>query len=427
MDKATPVKLGNVLLSLSDSIDFASSHIALHQMRTAFIASQMAVAAGLPAKRAETLIVTALFHDIGALSLEEKVRLHDLEEVDAETHCIRGEALFGSAPLFAPGKEIVRNHHRPWERWESGIDNPVVLDSQILLLADLLERKVDRSRFILHQTDDLAGNVSSIKGSFVHKDVVELFRDVSRCESFWLDLSSPRLYSILLNSKLFHGAEVDFEDISTIALLFRNIIDFKSRFTATHTTGVAECTVLLAGILGLGEEQTRQLEVAAFFHDLGKLAVPNSILEKPGRLDPDEFAVIRQHTYITHTVLKTIGGLDRIAKWASYHHENLDGTGYPYHIDAEEMDLPARILKVADIFTALSEHRPYRKGMERKGIERILKDQVDNWKADGKVVRALLSDIGEISRQVREKQEIARETFEAMFDRCLGPSDQNPC
>ena len=420
MATAGSVRFGNILLSLSDSIDFASSHIAMHQMRTAFISGQIALAAGIPRERTESLIISSLFHDIGALSLEEKVRLHELEEIDPEAHCVLGEALFGSIPLFAPGKKTVRNHHKPWDRWDRNIDAPEVFDSQVLFLADYLERQIDRHQFILHQMGGLTKKMVAVSGSLVHPDVVDLFREVSRRESFWLDLASSRLYSILLNSKPFQEAEIAFEEISSIAHLFRSIIDFKSRFTATHSTGVAECAVILAGILGLTEVRTMQLEVAAFFHDLGKLAVPNTILEKPGRLTEAEFAVVRQHTYITHTVLETIGGLGRIARWAAYHHESLDGTGYPYHIEAEEMDLPSRILKVADVFTALSEDRPYRKGMERQEIEGILKSQVAGQKIDGKVVKALLNDIGEITRRVREKQELSRETFEMLFERYLG-------
>ncbi len=420
MVKPMPVKYGNILLSLSDSIDLAGSQITSHQMRTAFIAGQIALAAGLPRERTENLIVTSLFHDIGALSLEEKIRLHEIEEIDAEAHCVLGEALFGSIPLFAPGKKIVRNHHRAWDCWDQSIDWPEVFDSQVLFLADYLERKIDRSLFILHQMDALDKKIASVSGTLIHHDVVDLFRDISKRESFWLDLASPRLYSILLNSKPFQEAEIAFEDISSIALLFRNIIDFKSRFTATHSTGVAECAVLLARIFGLPEFVIMQMEVAAFFHDLGKLAVPNSILEKPGRLTEAEFAVMKQHTYITHTVLETIGGLGDIAKWAAYHHESLDGTGYPYHIKGEEMDLQARILKVADVFTALSEHRPYRKGMDRKEIERILKSLAADRKVDGKIVKALIDDFKEISTRIREKQEQSRETFEMLFDKYLG-------
>lgn len=415
MLKELSVNFGNFLLSLSDSIDLASSQIASHQIRTAFIAWQIAKAASLPKERIENLFIASLFHDIGALSLEDKIKLHSFEEIGTDSHCILGEALFESAPLLAPAKKIVRHHHKPCHLWESTIDTPDAFDSQILYLADYLERKIDRNQFILHQVDGLNEKIISASGNLIHDDVVNLFLGISDREDFWLDLSSPRLYSILLHFGPFRRAEIDYDNIFSIASLFRNTIDFKSRFTATHSTGVAECAVMLSRIFGLTDTEIMQMELAGYFHDLGKLAVPNSILEKPGKLTKDEFAVIRQHTYFTYSVLNTIGGLDHIAEWAAFHHEKLDGAGYPFHIGAEKINTGSRIMAVADIFTAIAEDRPYRKGMERKKIETILKSQVENNALDKKIVNLLIENFEEISTHVKEKQTISREVFEMKF------------
>ena len=417
MLKELSVNFGNFLLSLSDAIDLASSQIASHQMRTAFIAWQIGKSASLPKERIENLFIASLFHDIGALSLEEKIKLHKFEEVDVETHCILGEALCESSPFFVPAKKIVRYHHKPWHLWESSIDEPDIFDSQILYLADYLERHIDRSRFILHQVDGLNEKIISTSGDIIHTDVVNLFLEVSSREDFWLDLSSPRLYSILLHSGPLRRAEIDYDNISSIALLFRNTIDFKSRFTATHSTGVAECAVMLSRLFGLTESEVRQMEIAGYFHDLGKLAVPNSILEKPGKLTKDEFATIKQHTYFTYSVLNTIGGLDHIAEWAAFHHEKLDGSGYPFHVGADKINTGARIMAASDIFTAIAEDRPYRKGMERKKIETILMSQVKSNALDKKIVNLLIENFEEISSAVKEKQLESLEVFEMKFSK----------
>ena len=397
MLKEPSVNFGNFLLSLSDAIDLASSNIASHQIRTAFIAWQIAKAASLSKERIENLFIASLFHDIGALSLEEKIELHKFGKVDVDTHCILGEALFESSHLFTPAKKIVRCHHKPWHQWESPIDTPDAFDSQILYLADYLERHIDREKFILHQVDSLNDKIISVSGNIIHNDVVNLFFEISNCEDFWLDLSSPRLYSILLHSGPLQKAEINYDNIFSIASLFRNTIDFKSRFTATHSTGVAECAVMLSRLFGLTESEVKQMEIAGYFHDLGKLAVPNSILEKPGKLTKDEFAVIKQHTYFTYSVLNTIGGLDHIAEWAAFHHEKLDGSGYPFHVSHEKINTGSRIMAVADIFTAIAEDRPYRKGMERGRIVSILKSQVENNALDQKIVNLLIENFGDIS------------------------------
>ncbi|MDY6856257.1 MAG: HD domain-containing phosphohydrolase [Thermodesulfobacteriota bacterium] len=100
--------------------------------------------------------------------------------------------------------------------------------------------------------------------------------------------------------------------------------------------------------------------------------MPNSILEKLGRLSKEEFAVIKKRTYFTYMVLNSIGGLEHIPEWAAFHHEKLDGSGYPFHINSEKLEIASRLMAVADIFTALPEDRPYRVGMQHDEIKRIL-------------------------------------------------------
>ncbi len=410
------VKFSNFLLSLSDAMDIASPPIASHQMRTAFIAWKLALCAGFPVEKVERVYMAALLHDIGALSLEEKGRLHaGFEDIDPDTHCILGEALFELSPLLLPSAKIVRHHHTSWQQWNTTLDSPEVAESQILLLADEVERAISRDEYILHQVEGLNDKVASLAGSKVHPDIVDVFMQTSRHEDFWLDLTSPRLYSLLLHYGPFRLVEIEQKDIFSIASIFRHIIDFKSRFTATHSTGVAECAVTLAQYFGLTDAEITQMEIAGYFHDLGKLAVPNSILEKQGKLTKKEFQIIKQHTYFTYTVLNTIGGLDSISEWAAFHHEKLDGSGYPFHIAADKINTGARIVAVADLFAALSEDRPYRGGMERKHIEEIMARHITNESLDPSIVSILLENFDDVSYRVRSKQEASKELFEAKF------------
>jgi HD-GYP domain-containing protein (c-di-GMP phosphodiesterase class II) len=244
---------------------------------------------------------------------------------------------------------------------------------------------------------------------------VDLFLTVSNREEFWLDLVSPRLYSILLNEGPFRKVEIDFSDISLIAELFRNIIDFRSRFTSTHSSGVAASASMISRIFGLTEAEVGLMEVAGNLHDIGKLAIPNSILDKPGKLTKEEMSVMKSHTYYTYFVINTIGGLKQIAEWAAYHHEKLDGSGYPFHCTAGELSTGARIMMVADIFTALAEDRPYRKGMSKDGIIQIIKQFFDRQLLDTKIVNLLLENYNDIFSYVAEKQAVAREFYEKQF------------
>lgn len=415
MLKEISVNLNNFLLSLSDAVDLASPSIATHQIRTAFIAWQISKSCGLDKERIERVFTAALLHDIGALTPEDKVRLHRFEEINIETHCIRGEFFFRLCPFLSHSAGMVRLHHTPWEEFETSLDDPDVLESQIIYTADLVERLIVRDRYILHQVEDIGSKIASCARSEINAEVIDLFMGLSKQEDFWLDLTSPRLYSVLLHFGPFRKIEIDYDQIFSLAVLLRSIIDFRSKFTSTHSTGVTECAVILSRIFGLTEPEISAMEIAGSFHDLGKLAVPNSILEKPAGLTKDEFAIIKQHTYFTYTVLTTIGGLDQIAEWAAFHHEKLDGTGYPFHIKADRMSTGARIMAVADIFTALAEDRPYRKGMGRKEIERILSDYAKRGLLDERITRLLMDNYDEVASRVKEKQQTAKEHYEKRF------------
>ena len=121
---------------------------------------------------------------------------------------------------------------------------------------------------------------------------------------------------------------------------------------------------------------------------------------------------MKQHTYHTFSILSTIAGLQMIAEWGAYHHERLDGKGYPFRREAHEMNLGARIMAVSDIFTALAEDRPYRKGMKAGAIKTILQDQASPGVQDTRIVNLLVDNMGDIRKDVAERQEQAREFYQ---------------
>lgn len=415
MQRNITVNLGNLVLSLSDAMDLASPSLVQHQQRTAFVVWEMGKAARLSNERLERIFTAALLHDIGAFSLEEKIALRNSEVENVEEHCIRGELLLNNIPWLKDSARIVRFHHREWRHWGESIEIPVVFESQLLFLADYLERAIKREHYILHQYEDIISKINSLSGSLLHPQVVDLFISVSHSEEFWLDLVSPRLYSLLLNEGPFRKIEIDYPDISIIAELFRNIIDFRTRFTSTHSSGVAASACVLARIFGLTDTEIGLMEVAGNLHDVGKLAIPNSILDKPGTLTKEEMSVMKSHTYYTYSLINSIGGLKHIAEWGAYHHERLDGSGYPFHCPATELSTGARIMMVADIFTALAEDRPYRKGMSKENIIQIIKQFSDRRLLDTRIANLLFENYNEILPYVAEKQAVARDFYERQF------------
>lgn len=409
------VNLNNLLLSLSEVVDYINPSVDQHQYRTAYIALELAKHSNADLETRENIFAAALLHDIGAITVEEKIDIHNFEVVNKEVHAIKGALLLDQVPWLSKLSKIVKHHHTEWITWNRGIDDPIVYSSQIILLADYVERLVDRQKYILHQTNDIMEEVKKISGTMVHEAIITAFIELAKKEEFWLDLVSSRLYSLLLNNGPFSNIQIGLDDVSRISDLYKDLIDFKSRFTATHTTGVAECAVKISEFFGMAEIDIKSMRIAGNFHDVGKLVIPNSILEKPDKLTKEEFAIIRCHTYYTYYTLNSIGGLHRIAEWAAYHHEKLDGSGYPFHCTKHEIVTGSRIMAVADIFTAIAEDRPYRIGMTRNDIYKVLTNQVENKYLDRRIVDVLFDNYDEIRNHVHQKQQKALEFYEKRF------------
>jgi HD-GYP domain-containing protein (c-di-GMP phosphodiesterase class II) len=409
------VNLGNLLLSISDAMDLAAADISSHQLRTGYIAWRMARAAKLDDREVERVFVAALLHDIGALSLEEKQRVHRFEGDDLDLHCRIGAELIAGTPVLAHAAEVVRHHHRQWMDWDRPITDADVLAAQILLLADFVERQIDRAGYILHQQEMIVGRVQSISGQLVHPDVVELLVEVARPEEFWFDLVSPRIYSTLLHNGPHRRVSADLDQIESVAKLLSHIVDYRSRYTSTHSAGVAESAMQIARRFGLGELDVRLLGIAGVTHDLGKLAVPNAILDKPDRLTPAEAEVMRQHSYFTYAILKSIEGFGQIADWAGLHHEKLDGEGYPFRLADDRLSTGARILAVADVFTALVEDRPYRQGFDRVRVQSILQEEAHLHRLDRRIVDVLFDNYSEIRRRSRDRAMEAHAYYQKML------------
>jgi HD-GYP domain-containing protein (c-di-GMP phosphodiesterase class II) len=151
--------------------------------------------------------------------------------------------------------------------------------------------------------------------------------------------------------------------LDAIAYAFAGVIDAKSPWTYRHSDRACVIVLGLAAALGAGDEDLSDLRRAALLHDVGKLAVSNRILDKPGKLTPAEFAVIREHPAVTRRVLERVPGLGALAPIAAAHHERLDGSGYPDGLTAEQLTMPMRLLAVADVYEALTSERPYRHAM----------------------------------------------------------------
>ena len=156
--------------------------------------------------------------------------------------------------------------------------------------------------------------------------------------------------------------------VDRICEAFGNVVDAKSPFTYHHSLGVTEVAVAIATELDLAPERISLVRRAAFLHDIGKLAVPNHILDKRGKLDAREWAAITRHPGISGSILRRVAAFRELASLAAEHHERLDGSGYPLGLTAEHISIESRVIALADCYSAMAEDRPYRRGLDPRDI-----------------------------------------------------------
>ena len=399
--------LEELLYMLSDAQDLISPLLSKHHRQVAYLAFRIAEQSGLSEKDQREVFVAALVHDIGALSTNELLTITENEPLLSNNHAFKGAALLeGFRPLSALAK-LVKFHHIPWHDGEGLTyeSESVPFYSHIIHLADRVCAMVHLPNYnILSQMPRILGYVEKQNNQLFVPSFVKALKELSTKEYIWLDLICENPISRLSRDDLFENLTLDINDTLDYAILFSRLIDFRSRFTASHSAGVANVAEQLAQLIGFSPLECKMMLIAGYLHDVGKLSIDNAILEKPGKLDEEEYNQMRSHTYYTYSMLDKIHSFHLIKIWAAYHHERLDGKGYPFHVDGENIPLGARIMAVADVFTAITENRPYRQGMDRERAIRVLDNMVANGALDLDVINILKNNFDTIN-DMRERQQ----------------------
>jgi HD-GYP domain-containing protein (c-di-GMP phosphodiesterase class II) len=393
------IDLNEVVLALSDALDLVGTHVVQHGKRVAFMSLACGRALQLEEEDRGDLLLAAVLHDCGVSStrLHQRLLERDLAFEDAKEHADAGAALLGRFPPLARVAEVVRLHHTPWDSPERlSVSAGTALLANVIFLTDRVDVQLfaHRGSDPLLETDDIRRWVFARSGSTFSEAAVGAFLEASAAEAFWLTLEPHHLERALRDEmRTGRHRTVTPEGLQDLALVFAEIVDGKSPFTASHSTGVARLSALLGELAGLDGETCVSLRIAGLLHDLGKLRVPDEVLDKAAPLDAGEFAKIERHAFETYQILRRIEPLREIAAWAGAHHEGLSGRGYPFHLRGEEIPLPARLLAIADVFQAFAQRRPYRGPLGAEEILGHLRRFVEAGKLDAAGVEIVAANL----------------------------------
>jgi HD-GYP domain-containing protein (c-di-GMP phosphodiesterase class II) len=256
------------------------------------------------------------------------------------------------------------------------IDPSVALYSNLISLADQVDADAasyyaDNS-LLLH-VEDICSHITRYRGTFYAPELVGAFLGAAQAEAFWLILDPNSISQFITEMETSTDKQqMGLADLKKLAVIIAEIVDAKSHFTSEHSLGVAKLARFISKHFGLCGDRLDLLEVAALMDDIGKLQIPDEVLESPQKLIPLERAIMKKHSFATYQILKPVNGLEELARWSSQHHESLNGCGYPFHMVGSELSLEARIIKVADIYQALAQNRLYRKALPPVEILSIL-------------------------------------------------------
>jgi HD-GYP domain-containing protein (c-di-GMP phosphodiesterase class II) len=404
------IALAELVGAFSYALDLTEGQPAGHCVRACWIGSHIGRALGLSAQDRDDLYYTLLLKDLGCSS--NAARICELYQADdlafkqgyktvgtglaATIHFIASRTATG-VPLHrraaaighilgngnkiaqelivsrcTRGADIARSlrfseaiasgiYHLD-EHWD-GSGRPGALRGGAIPLASriaLLAQVVD----VFHSHAGRGAAIDEVRrrsGSWFDPALVQAFDHVAADDKFWDGLTSQFLDArLVMLAPIEHLRNVDEDYLDDIAAAFGQVIDAKSAFTAGHSGRVANLAASIGDAMGVPCARRRWLHRAALLHDVGKLGVSNSILDKPGPLDDREWESMRAHAVHTQAILGRVGVLADIAPVAAAHHKRLDGSGYPLGLKDDQIRRETRIITVCDYYDALSSDRPYR-------------------------------------------------------------------
>lgn len=392
------LNLNELLLSMSHVLDFVEMDVlgvaSNHSKRVAYVSLALARELKLSEEECFDIVALSVLHDNGltekalrgGAKLEPHTKRKFLERF--KEHCTIGEDNVKAFPFLTDVEGVIKYHHENYNGTGffklKGEEIPIM--SQIISFADNLDTEFDLKVDCQDNCSHISDYIESKRNKWSSSRIVDAFYKITDLTSFYLDLKDDFIGRALKRSLPNFDRDMSFEEIREVTSVFSKIIDCKSSFTARHSQGLCEKTEIMADFYKKDREEKTKLLIAADLHDIGKLTVPNDILDKPGALSDDEFKTMRTHTYYTRLCLETLEGFEDITEWASNHHEKLDGSGYPYGFSADRLDFNSRLMGCLDIYQALTEDRPYRESLSHEKTIGILKDMARQGLIEGSIV-----------------------------------------
>lgn len=369
------VSKNQIIRLCAKSLRLYDSRLVDHGERVAYIAKTIAEQMTPEDFDKKTLMILSVFHDAGAYKTEEIDRMVEFETVNVQAHSIYGYLFLKYFTPIGTLSQSILYHHTDSRELEN-VDEEVRRYAEIIYLADRVDIAIANGytkEKALRKLKVPQFNQRMLVALEKAWDTTSLYESVKSGEA--------KNNTIETMSSLPISTE---ESVQYLKMLVYSS-DFKSEFTVVHSVNTTVISLYLAWRLGLDEKSMENIYYAALIHDVGKMAIPEEILEYPGRLSPEQMEIMRKHVVYTEEIIKGILP-EEIVHIAVRHHEKLDGTGYPLGMKADALSESDRIIAVADVISALGSKRSYKDAYGKEKILGILQDLAERGQLDQGIV-----------------------------------------
>lgn len=381
-----------------------------HGERVAYIAQKLLKRRDAGKRERQDIMLLGLMHDIGAYKTEEIDRMLEFENGRVSEHAAYGYLYLKNLSPLSSQAEAILYHHLPYR----SLPRVKCCCPDLACVLSLSDR-IDMGLF--YGKGGFESSLVAEKGKRFSPQMVDLFFQVQAEEDIVGKLKSGayrKEVEDLTEQFTFSVAEKQM-----VLQMIAYAIDFRSEHMVLHTAATVSVSVAIARQLRLSSEETEQLYYGALLHDIGKVATPVEILEKPGRLTGPEMEIMKQHVVISGEILDGLVW-PSVCRMAVRHHEKMDGSGYPLGLRGEELSQSERIVAVADIISALIRKRSYKEEMGKEEVVRILEQMRDTGKICPMVTREvldhydnILSDAEKSSHEITRIYRRIQENFES--------------
>jgi HD-GYP domain-containing protein (c-di-GMP phosphodiesterase class II) len=403
MEENMKLCMNGMLYALSYALDSVEGELlgvsTHHAERVAYMCVTMGRELGYDAGKLSALAGAAVMHD-NALTEYVAARrsggfMDNVLTTDLKPHCELGEKNMHSLPFYEDVTDVVLYHHENADG--SGPfgkkTDETPLFSRLIHIADQADNAFHLDALTPGKYDELLEWMQLYKGRMFDPELVSLFGSVFRYDV--LEKASGQNIVTQLPAALpVYESDYSNETVLDFATLFARITDYKSHFTSVHSQGCAWKARRMGEYYGYDSTVCTKLYLAGALHDIGKLTISNDILEKPDKLTPEEFAIMKTHAQASWNILRDLKDIPDIVAWACMHHEKLDGSGYPFGKKAAELDKNERLMACIDIYQALTELRPYRAVLPHEKAICIMRGMA----ADEKIDPDITEDIDQCMR-----------------------------